>query len=239
MIKELAYHETDLGPLMLRVRPEPLIGGSDVFEVKLGEDFLMSSLFTAGEEALADLGLSGLQGELDIVVGGLGLGYTAARALKNRHVRSLLVIEAFGEVIGWHWDKLVPAGEILTGDPRCRFVEGDFFRLAETGFDPSDPLREFDAVLLDIDHTPNHHLNRENAGFYTSEGLGKLKSRLKPGGRFAMWSNDESDDDFVDLLKNVFGVADGHNVRFANPYSDQLAVNSVYVAGQAAEGAGA
>ncbi|MCO6510030.1 MAG: hypothetical protein J5I65_04485 [Aridibacter famidurans] len=238
MIRELAYHETDLGPLMLRVRPEPLIGGSDVFEVRLGEEFLMSSLFTAGEEALADLGLSGLQGELDVVVGGLGLGYTAARALKNKHVRSLLVIEAFGEVIGWHLEKRVPAGEKLTGDPRCLFVEGDFFRLAETGFDATDPLRKFDAVLLDIDHTPDHHLDHNNAGFYSSAGLEKLKSRLKPGGRFAMWSNDESDDDFVNLLKTVFGIAEGHNVRFANPYSNQLAVNSVYVAGQAAEGAG-
>ncbi|QQS42497.1 MAG: spermidine synthase [Acidobacteriota bacterium] len=230
MIRELAYHATDLGPLMLRVRPEPLIGGSDVFEVKLGEEFLMSSLFTAGEEALADLGLSGLQGKLDVVVGGLGLGYTAARALENRNVASLLVIEAFGEVIGWHMEKLVPAGEKLTGDPRCRFLEGDFFRLAKTGFDPSDPLRKFDAVLLDIDHTPDHHLDRNNAGFYTSAGLEKLKSRIKPGGRFAMWSNDESDDDFVNLLKTVFGIAEGHNVKFANPYTNELAVNSVYVA---------
>lgn len=238
MIRELAYHTTGLGPLVLRVRPEPLIGGIDVFEVKLGEEFLMSSLFTAGEEALADLGLSGLQGELDVVVGGLGLGYTAARALEKSNVGSLLVIEAFGEVIEWHRKNLVPAGEKLTGDPRCRFVKGDFFRLAETGFDPSDPLRKFDAVLLDIDHTPDHHLDRNNAGFYTSEGLENLKSRLKPGGRFAMWSNDESDDDFVDLLKTVFGTAEGHNVKFANPYSNQLAVNSVYVAGGSENRAG-
>lgn len=238
MIRELAYHETPLGALVLRVRPEPLIGGGNVYEVKLGEEFLMSSLFTAGEEALADLGLEGLNGDLDVVVGGLGLGYTAVRALGHKNVDSLLVVEAFGEVIGWHRDQLVPAGESLSGDPRCRFVEGDFFRLAGTGFDPTEPGRKFDAVLLDIDHTPDHHLDRENAGFYTREGLEELKNQLRPGGVFAMWSNDESDDDFVNLLRTVFESAEGENVRFANPYSNRLAVNSVYVAKMSAGRAG-
>jgi spermidine synthase len=229
-IKELAYHPTPLGPLVLRVRPEPLLGGIEVFEVKLGEEFLMSSLFVAGEEALADLGLEGLSGELDVVVGGLGLGYTAKRALKNKNVSSLMIVEAFGEVIGWHKDRLVPAGEAIAGDPRCDFVQGDFFKLAGSGFDESDPDRQFDAVLVDIDHTPDHHLDKQNAGFYTPEGLGNMRRQLRPGGVFALWSNDESDDDFVNLLRSVFERAEGHNVRFQNPYSNQLAVNSVYVA---------
>ena len=229
-IRELAYHDTPLGPLVLRVRPEPLLRGIEVYEVKLGEEFLMSSLFTAGEEALADLGLEGLQGDLEVVVGGLGLGYTAKRALEHPGVRSLLVVEAFEEVIGWHREGLVPAGEALSGDPRCSFVRGDFFRLAATGFDPSLPGRKFDAVLVDIDHTPDHHLDEQHAGFYTRDGLLELKSQLKPGGVFALWSNDESDDDFVNLLRSVFDSAEGRDVRFANPYSNELAVNSVYAA---------
>ncbi len=229
-IREIAYRQTPLGPLVLRVRPEPLLGGVGIYEVKLGEEFLMSSLFTAGEEALADLGLKSLSGNLDVVVGGLGLGYTAKKALENKNVGSLLVVEAFGEVIGWHRDHLVPAGETLASDPRCSFVEADFFKLAEEGFDRSNPDRLFDAVLVDIDHTPDHHLDKQNAGFYTPEGLRGLKSQLRPEGVFALWSNDESDDDFVNMLRSVFGSAEGHNVRFANPYSNQLAVNSVYVA---------
>lgn len=230
MIREIAYHDTPLGPLVLRLRPEPVIGGRDVYEVKLGEEFLMSSLFTAGEEALADLGLADLEGELEVVVGGLGLGYTAKRALENERVSSLLVIEAFEEVIGWHTDRLVPSSDAIAGDPRCRFVTGDFFALANTGFDPSSPGRKFDAVLVDIDHTPDHHLDAKNADFYTREGLEHLAIHLKPGGVFALWSNDESDEDFVNLLLSVFQSAVGHNVKFANPYSNELAVNSVYVA---------
>ncbi|HLM61894.1 MAG TPA: hypothetical protein VK308_13900, partial [Pyrinomonadaceae bacterium] len=101
-IEELAYHKTPLGELILRRRTETLLQNKEVFEVKLGEEFLMSSLFTEGEKELSNLGLAELEGELDVVVGGLGLGYTAAAALENKNVRSLLVIDLFQEVIDWH-----------------------------------------------------------------------------------------------------------------------------------------
>ena len=229
-IEELAYHQTRLGELVLRRRPEPRLGDVDVYEVKLGEEFLMSSLFTAGEEALADLGLMGLVGDLDVVVGGLGLGYTSAAALAHKNVVSLTVVETFAEVIEWHEKNLVPVGETLAGDPRCRFVRGDFFALSSNGFDAGQPGRLFDAVLLDIDHTPEHHLDDANAGFYTRQGLGALKNQLKPSGVFALWSDDQADDDFVNLLTEVFGEAAGHNIKFPNPYTNEVSVNSVYVA---------
>lgn len=56
--EELDWQETPMGELTLRRRVEPTLG-VEVYEVKLGEEFLMSSLFTAGEAALADLGLGG------------------------------------------------------------------------------------------------------------------------------------------------------------------------------------
>jgi hypothetical protein len=125
-IEELAYHKTPLGELILRRRTETLLQNKEVFEVKLGEEFLMSSLFTEGEKELSNLGLAELEGELDVVVGGLGLGYTAAAALENKNVRSLLVIDLFQEVIDWHRNKLVPLGKILSEDKRCEMRKGDF-----------------------------------------------------------------------------------------------------------------
>ena len=101
-IKELGFQNTPLGELTLRRRPEPRLNNQEVFEVKLGDEYLMSSLFTESERQLATLGLAPLAGKLDVVIGGLGLGYTAAEALKNENVDRLLVIDLFQAVIDWH-----------------------------------------------------------------------------------------------------------------------------------------
>lgn len=229
-VEELAYHKTSLGELTLRRRTETLLQNKEVFEVKLGEEFLMSSLFTEGEKQLANLGLAGLEGELDVVVGGLGLGYTAAAALENKMTRSLLVIDLFQEVIDWHQTKLVPMGEVLSEDKRCEMRQGDFFELARTGFDVFDNERKFDAVLLDIDHSPEHFLDEKNKSFYGAEGLDALRKQIKTGGAFALWSNDPVDEKFTKHLESIFGAAAAHNIEFANPYTNLISVNSIYVA---------
>lgn len=229
-IEELGYQRTPLGDLTLRRRPEPLLQNQEVFEVKLGDEYLMSSLFTESERQLATLGLAALEGELDVLVGGLGLGYTAAEVLKNEGVSRLLVIDLFQAVIDWHNDGLVPLGNILKEDNRCELRQGDFFALARTGFDADAPERKFDAVLLDIDHSPEHFLNESNESFYTPEGLASIRNQVKPDGIFALWSNDPASEDFIADLRDVFGAATAHNVEFPNPYNGLISVNSVYIA---------
>jgi spermidine synthase len=226
-VEELAYHKTPLGELTLRRRTEPRLGDIEVFEVKLGDEYLMSSLFTESERQLAHLGLAELEGELDVVVGGLGLGYSAATALENRRLRSLLVIDLFQEVIDWHKKNLVPVGAVLSEDIRCELRQGDFFQLARTGFDNG---RKFDAVLLDIDHSPKHYLDEKNGSFYTAEGLQAVRGQIKKGGAFALWSNDPVDEEFTRHLASVLGTATEHNIEFPNPYTNSTFVNSVYVA---------
>jgi spermidine synthase len=230
MIEELGYEMTPLGELTLRRRNEPLLNNQAVFEVKLGDEYLMSSLFTESERQLAILGLDSLTGPLDVVVGGLGLGYTAVEALKNESVKSLLVIDLFQPVIDWHQQGLVSNGKILTNDPRCELRQGDFFALARTNFDAKNPERRFDAVLLDIDHSPEHYLDPENRSLYTTEGLTAIKAQLKPTGIFALWSNDLANEDYTDHLRTVFPTATAHNTQFPNPYTAAISVNSIYVA---------
>ena len=189
----------------------------------------MSSLFTESERQLAILGLAPLEGGLDVVIGGLGLGYTAVEALKSKSVKSLLVIDLFQPVIDWHQAGLVPNGEILTADSRCELRQGDFFELARTGFDVHAPERKSHSVLLDIDHSPEHYLDPENRSLYTATGLAQIQKQLRPGGTFALWSNDPASDDFTAHLKSVFGSATAHNVEFPNPYTGATSVNSVSV----------
>ncbi len=231
---ELDYRRTPLGELTLRRRRIAALDGLEVYEVKLGDDFLMSSLFHEVEVALADLGLAAVSApSFDVVVGGLGLGYTARAALKNPAVRSLLVVDALDAVIEWHERGLVPLGPELTGDGRCRFVHGDFFALAATpipGFDPTEPGRRFHAVLLDIDHSPRHLLHARHGSFYEPAGLRALAAHLHPGGVFALWSDDPPDAPFLTALRGVFATAEAHVVSFDNPLRERESASTVYVA---------
>lgn len=229
--EELDYQETELGALILRRRRLVSLEDREVFEIKLGESFLMSSLFTKVEIALAELGLAELEAQgLDVVVGGLGLGYTTAAALENPSVKSVLVIEALSAVIGWHRRSLVPLGAQLTSDPRCRFLHGDFFQLAAAALDPENPGKRFHAVLLDIDHSPRSVLHPRHGLFYEDKALGRLAAQLHPGGVFAMWSDDPPDEEFHQALEAAFGSSRAHIVQFHNPLLDCVAASTVYVA---------
>jgi spermidine synthase len=172
-----------------------------------------------------------------VAVGGLGLGYTAQAVLENPNVGSLVVVEALGEVIDWHRRGLIPAGVTLTADARCRLVQGDFLAMVETGPgpDPSAPGRRFDAIVVDIDHSPRHLLNASHAGFYRPAGVRRLTEHLRPGGVFALWSNDPPDDDYRAVLATVFCDVRAEVVRFANPLQAREATNTIYLATTAPE----
>jgi spermidine synthase len=234
--EELDWAPTPIGELSLRRRRDP-VTDADVFEVKLGDEFLMSSLFTVAEVEVARLALARLSetghpgNGLDVAVGGLGLGYTAQAVLDDRRVRELVVVDVLEPVIGWHQRGLVPVGAILTADPRCRLVHGDFFAMAGgTGFDPETPHRVFDAIVVDIDHSPTHQLADGNAGFYGVASTERLAGHLRPGGVFSLWSNDPPDDAYLRTLSEVFDDVTAEVVRFANPLQDRPAANTVYLA---------
>jgi spermidine synthase len=232
LFEELDYCPTPIGPVSLRRRME-LTVKRVVYEVKLGDEFLMSSLFTASEEALARLGLAALDGEgLEVVVGGLGLGYTARTVLEDARVGSLAVVEYLAPVMTWHRDGLLPLGPELVGDQRCRFVLGDFFAMAASteGFDPEQPGRRFDAILLDIDHSPEALLDERSRSFYLPAGLRMLARHLKPGGIFGLWSNDGPDPAFTERLAGVFAEAWAEPVTFHNPLLGRPFTQSVYLA---------
>ncbi|SDT21909.1 spermidine synthase [Actinoplanes derwentensis] len=233
---ELDWVATRIGDISLRRRMEPTTE-TEVYEVKLGDEYLMSSLFTVAEEELSRLTLAALSYQpLDVVVGGLGLGYTARTALTDDRVRSLIVVEALAPVIGWHRRELLPHAAALTTDPRTTLLEGDFFALVRdgSGFDPAVGGRRFDAILLDVDHSPVNVLNPAHADLYTADGLRRLANLLHPGGAFGLWSDDAPDDTFLTLLNEVFATATAEVVTFPNPLTRGTSANTVYVATTAA-----
>lgn len=223
--EELDWQSTPIGEISLRRRVEPTLQ-VEVHEVLLGDEYLMSSLFTVAEEELARLGLAAADGEqLSVVVGGLGLGWTARTALTDPRVTSLQVVEALAAVIDWHERDLLPHAAELTGDPRTALVQGDFFALAAAG-----GLPLCDVVLLDVDHSPRHVLHPSHAPFYEADGLRRLADRITPGGVFALWSDDPPDPGFEAVLREVFDDVAAHVVPFANPLTGGESRNTVYVA---------
>lgn len=228
--EELDVRSTVMGEISLRRRLEPALQ-VDVYEAKLGDEFLMSSLFTASETALADLPLGRLEAaELDVVVGGLGLGYTASAVLRDDRVRSLCVVEALAEVIGWHRRGLLPTSETLTSDPRCRLVHGDFFEMVAAGspFAPGGGDRH-DAVLVDIDHTPRHLLRPSHASFYGPEGQQRVAGRVAPEGVYALWSDDPPDETYLAVAEGVFASVEPVVVSFPNPLTRGESACTIYL----------
>ena len=234
LFEELDYAPTPIGAISLR-RRHILALKTDVFEILLGEEHLMSSLFTASEIALADKGLAALSGDtLDVLVGGLGLGYTAQAVLAHESVADLTVVDLLEPVIRWHEEGLVPMKTELADNPRCRLVQGDFFAMAasEDGFDRDQPGRQYDALLIDIDHTPERLLHGGSKGFYTPEGLRAVQRFVKPGGIVGLWSDEAPDEAITALLGQAFDAAWAKPVVFANPLQDGREVTQAVYLGR-------
>ncbi len=234
--EELGWRQTPMGVISLRRRFD-LSVRAEVYEVKLGDEYLMSSLFTVAERELARLALARTPGTvLDVLVGGLGLGYTALVALECERVRTLTVIEYSDAVIDWHERDLLPDTAGLAADGRVALVCADFFAAAtsEVGFDPEHRCRTYDAILLDIDHSPRHLLHDAHADFYTHDGLRAVSAHIVPGGTFAMWSDDAPDEDFSALLATVFTDVEARQVWFDNPLTEGRSAATIYLATLAA-----
>lgn len=213
-IEFLDHQDTAIGTLILRRRTLLSRPDTVVTEITLDHEFLMSSHITFSERALSRVALEMHTGEqLQVLVGGLGLGYTAREALDSRVAR-VEVVEFVPAVIGWMKDGLVPLSSELTADRRVEIVEGDVFERLALPPEPEDP--RFDLILIDVDHSPAEHLDDAgNDGFYTPQGLRAARRHLAPGGVLGVWSYAESSP-FVDGLREVFGEVRVEPVRYVN-----------------------
>ncbi|MFY9345750.1 MAG: spermidine synthase [Planctomycetota bacterium] len=224
--EELDCRATELGELVLRRRRPVSQPDQWVYEVKLAGRFLMSSLNTTSERELATRALARLEGAgLHVLVGGLGLGYTAAAALAEPRVARVDVVERLPEVIGWHRRGLVPLGPALCADPRCRLIEGDCLQRLQAGDGTS-----YDAILIDIDDSPIHLLDETHAAFYSVSGLRAARRSLRPGGIFALWTSLPAEPEVTARLRQAFGEASVEEVRFDNALLDEPEVNAIYFA---------
>lgn len=208
----LAYDETPLGPICLRRREPISLQGVTVTEVTLNHEFLMSSLYTESEQALSRTAIQ-LHGgaQLRVMVAGLGLGYTAREALKSDLVEHVEVIELLPQVIGWMDEGLLPLSQQLVNEPRLLVTQDDAYaRLA------SVPAKQYDLILIDIDHSPDDRLGAGDSNvFYSNTGLAAAKKHLRAGGLLGVWSYAESSP-FADSLRSSFKTVQIKRVTHQN-----------------------
>lgn len=229
----LAYEASPLGPLCLRRRELLSRPGTFVTEVTLNHEFLMSSLYTDSERVLSQTALA-MHGEqvpdgsgLRVMVGGLGLGYTAREALQSDRVAQVEVVELLPQVIDWMRQGLVPLADELNAESRLVLTRGDAYgRLAEP---PSSKTELFDVILIDVDHSPDERLGEESIEFYTAAGLQAARCHLKPKGVLGVWSYAESSP-FADALREVFAEVRVEPVSYDNQLVDERRTDWLFFA---------
>lgn len=224
LFEVLAYEETPLGPLCLRRRMTLAEPQQLVTEITLNHEFLMSSLNTDSERALAEYALAQVSGEeLHVLVGGFGLGYTAHAALASQRVASVVVVEYLPEVIHWLHEGLIPLADELNGEPRLSVVEGDVYaRLLSVP--ASDP---YDAILIDVDHSPADQLDSSSAACYTPAGFSRIAQHLRPGGVIAFWFYEEHAATLAAMCQALTAVST-HRVSYYNQHVHQTFTDWIY-----------
>ena len=207
----LAHEMSPLGLLCLRRRELLSEPGTIVTEVTLNHEFLMSSLYSDSERALARTALEMHPGDdLKVLVGGLGLGYTASEALVSQRVARVEVLELLPQVINWLARGLMPLSTQLNDERRLVITQGDAYqRLAG----PADEL--YDLILIDVDHSPEERLGEESVSFYSLPGLRAARRHRAAEGILAVWSYAESSP-FADALRSVFEHVRVESVTYVN-----------------------
>jgi spermidine synthase len=221
----LDYLDTPLGVLYLRRRELLSRPGTIVTEVTLDSELLMSSLNTDSEIELSRRALAWHQAGaepkrsgLRVLVGGLGLGYTAAAALESELVGHVRVVEHLPDVIRWTREGMIPLSEQLNGDPRVELSHGDVY--AELLAPLPEGQEPWDLLLIDVDHTPTEHLGPTSAPFYTAAAQATVKEHLAPGGVLAVWSAGDNDD-YAAMLGATFKDSARERVEWVNELVNQ------------------
>ncbi len=164
---------------------------------------LMNSRVHGSEEALADLGCASVAGRpgCRVLVGGLGMGFTLAAALRALGPDAEVVVaELVPGVVEWNEGPLGACADYPLRDPRTRVEVGDVGGLIRAA------RERFDAVLLDVDNGPQGMTHPENDWLYSVPGLAATARALRPRGMLAVWSV-EPDPAFSRRLREAgFGV---------------------------------
>ncbi len=198
---EVARAESPRGELVLRRRREER--GAETLELRVNGVFVMDTRETTSEIELAAVALELVEDPRDVVVGGLGLGFTAQRVLADVRVEKVVVVEIEEALIGWMRDGTVPHGPGLLADERLHLVNADIVMAIQ------EATSTYDLVLLDVDNGPGYLVHESNAGVYEHDVLTATRRMLNPGGALVVWSANPAPA-LMAVMEQVFGSCTEH-----------------------------
>jgi spermidine synthase len=182
--------DTAIGQIYLYRRELLNQPGAWVYAVDIDGRLLMSSVSPLSERQLATSALAmHRRGDgLRVLIGGLGLGYTAQAALESSRPSTVRVVDRMDFVIRWMQEGILPLSEQLYADERLELVQGDVYA------DLLGPVSAtWDLILVDVDHSPDEPLDAASSAFYSADGQKRVARHLAPGGVLGVWSAHDSD----------------------------------------------
>ena len=157
----------------------------DDFSISFDGKELMNSRMHGSEAVLAELACTPIanRAKARVLVGGLGMGYTLAAALSAlRDDARVIVAELAPTVVLWNRGVLGGLAGHPLDDRRVTVQEHDVCILLR------NEQEGFDAVMLDVDNSPDSMTQKSNNWLYSAEGLSVIYMALKPQGVLTVWS---------------------------------------------------
>jgi len=198
-IVEIARSESERGEVVLRRRTCEL--GADVIELRANGVLVMDTLETSSEIELAGAALDVVPDPRDVVVGGLGLGFTTQRVLADSRVERVMVVEIEDSLVGWMRDGTIAHGPALLADQRVKIVIADILMAV------AEARSTYDLILLDIDNGREHLIHVDSARVYEPRFLERCRELLNPLGALVIRSATPSPE-LLATMRTVFGEAD-------------------------------
>ncbi|MFE6663684.1 spermidine synthase [Streptomyces sp. NPDC057697] len=207
----LDRREGPYGEVVLRQR-------GDDFEIIANGCFLMDTSDGRSERLLVDAALAALPADRpgpSVLIGGLGVGFSLARAAAEPRWGRIAVAEREQAIVDWHREgPLAAISGAALADPRTGILTTDLVGHLSTTTD------RYDALCLDIDNGPDWTVTEDNTSLYSPAGLADCRARLTPGGVLAVWSAQPSAD-FEQALRNAgFGGVRTEEVSVARGVPD-------------------